>query len=232
MRFKPPKFLYHLLPELVWDISDRGPVPCGDAATLQGYGPVPDGGDLAAEEVSSGDVYLTFDDGPTPGVTEWILDELERWDARATFFCLGRNVEAHPELYERIVAAGHRVGNHTHNHLKGWQTSLEDYVDDVDRAARVIGGSLFRPPYGRITPVQARALAPRYRIVMWNIISRDYNRRLSPRTCLDNVIKHVRPGDIVVFHDSKKAWRNMRHALRGTLRHLHANGMRSKAIDL
>ena len=202
MRFKPPKFLVNWLPELVWDIPEER------------------------------DVFLTFDDGPTPGVTEWILEELARYGAKATFFCLGSNVEAHPELYRRIVAEGHRVGNHTYSHLKGWGTDVGEYVDDVDRAAGVIGGSLFRPPYGRIAPVQSRALAPRYRIVMWNIISRDYNRSLSPRICLENVIRHVRPGDIVVFHDSKKASRNMRYALHGTLEYLHSKGMKSKAIGL
>ena len=202
MRFKPPKFLRKLIPELVWDIPEGS------------------------------DVFLTFDDGPTPEVTEWILDELKRWDARATFFCLGRNAEAHPELMQRIEAEGHRVGNHTYGHLKGWETDVERYVEDVDRASKFIGGHLFRPPYGQIAPVQARALGGRYRIVMWNIISRDYNRRLSPRTCLDNVIRHVKPGDIVVFHDSKKAFRNLRVALPGTLEHLHALGMRSKAIEL
>ncbi len=208
MRFKPPKFLRKLIPELVWDIPGGTSVPEGR------------------------DVFLTFDDGPTPGVTEWILDELARWDARATFFCLGRNVEANPELYERIVAAGHRVGNHTYGHLKGWKTDVERYVEDVDRASTFIGGYLFRPPYGQIAPVQARALGGRYRIVMWNIISRDYNRSLSPRTCLDNVIRHVRPGDIVVFHDSKKAFRNMSYALPRTLEYLHARGMKSRAIEI
>jgi peptidoglycan/xylan/chitin deacetylase (PgdA/CDA1 family) len=107
------------------------------------------------------------------------------------------------------------------------------YVENVDRAAGVMNGStMFRPPYGRITPRQAKALAPRYRIVMWNIISRDYNSGISPRTCLDNVIRHIRPGDIVVFHDSVKASRNMRYALHGTLEYLRSRGMKSKAIDI
>jgi peptidoglycan/xylan/chitin deacetylase (PgdA/CDA1 family) len=206
MRFKPPKFLRRLMPQLVWEM------PAGSC--------------------SPQDVYLTFDDGPTPVITEWILGELARWDAKATFFCLGRNVEAHPDLCERIVAEGHRVGNHTCNHLTGWGGDVERYVDDVDRAARVIGGTLFRPPYGRITPVQARSLEGRYRIVMWNIISRDYNRALSPRACLDNVTNHVQPGDIVVFHDSAKAWRNMSYALPRTLEYLHSRGLRSNIIGL
>ncbi|MDR1671442.1 MAG: polysaccharide deacetylase family protein [Alistipes sp.] len=202
MRFKPPKFLRELMPELVWDI------PAG------------------------GDVFLTFDDGPTPGVTEWILDELARHDARATFFCLGRNVELYPELYARILAAGHRVGNHTHNHLKGWGCDAVRYAADVDRAARTIDSPLFRPPYGRISPREARLVGQRYRIVMWNIISRDYNRRLSPHTCLENVVRHVQAGDIIVFHDSLKAFRNMSYALPRTLEYLRERGMNSKAIEL
>ncbi len=203
MRFKPPKFLRTLLPELVWDI------PAGED-----------------------EVFLTFDDGPTPGVTEWILDELARHDAKATFFCVGRNVEAHPELFERIVAEGHRVGNHTYSHIKGWGTPVEKYVADVDRATSIIGPGLFRPPYGRIAPVQARALGSRYPIVMWNIISRDYSIRISPRACLANVVRHVRPGDIVVFHDSRKAFRNLQFALPRTLEFLGAVGLRSKAIEI
>ena len=210
MRFKPPKFLRRLMPELVWEIPPGGGVS------------VPEGGD----------VYLTFDDGPTPGITEWILDELAKWDARATFFCLGRNAEAHPELMQRIAEAGHRIGNHTHSHMKGWGHDAASYAADVERAARSIDSPLFRPPYGRISPQEAKLVGSRYRIVMWNIISRDYNRRLSPRSCLDNVIRHVRPGDIVVFHDSAKAFRNMSYALPRTLEHLHACGMRSKAIEL
>jgi peptidoglycan/xylan/chitin deacetylase (PgdA/CDA1 family) len=202
MRFKPPKFLRRLLPELIWDIP------------------------------AEGSVHLTFDDGPTPGVTEWILDELARHDAKATFFCLGRNVEQHPELYARILAEGHRVGNHTHNHLKGWSHRATRYASDTLRAAAVIDSPLFRPPYGRISPRQAGLLASRFRIVMWNIISRDYNRRLSPRKCLENVVRHVRPGDIVVFHDSQKAFRNMSYALPRTLAYLRSKGMTSKSIEL
>ena len=204
MRFKPPKFFRKLIPELVWEIP-------------------------AQEE---GDVFLTFDDGPTPGITEWILDELARHGAKATFFCLGRNAEAHPGLIERILAEGHRVGNHTYGHLKGWESDAASYLADIDRTSDFIDTPLFRPPYGRISPRQARVLGLRYRIVMWNIISRDYNRRLSPRTCLDNVIRHVRTGDIVVFHDSVKAFRNMSYALPRVLEYLDAKGMRSKAIEL
>ncbi len=178
------------------------------------------------------DVFLTFDDGPTPGITEWILDELGRFGAKATFFCLGKNAEAHPDLMERIVREGHRIGNHSYGHLKGWRTSPGEYLADVERADLPLHSDLFRPPYGSILPGQARLLAGKYKIVMWNIISRDYNRRLSRHTCLNNVIKHVRVGDIIVFHDSEKAFRNLRFALPRTLKYLQDNDMTSKTIEL
>lgn len=177
-------------------------------------------------------VYLTFDDGPTPQVTEWILDELRRWGARATFFCLGANVEKYPELYARILAEGHSVGNHTHRHKKGLATRPMSYAADALRAAEWIDSPLFRPPYGSLMPRQARILGNRYKIVMWNIISRDYNVRVEPERCLATVVEHVRPGDIVVFHDSQKAFRNMSYALPRVLEYLHRNGLKSKAIEL
>jgi peptidoglycan/xylan/chitin deacetylase (PgdA/CDA1 family) len=209
MRFEPSIFLRKLMPKLVWNI------PGGESGTPTG-----------------GAVYLTFDDGPTPAITEWILDELAKWDAKATFFCLGRNVEANPDLYRRMLAEGHRVGNHTWDHAKGWSGNSVAYAADVDRAAGVIDSHLFRPPYGRISPGEAKLVAERYRIVMWNIISRDYNRRISPLKCLNNVVRHIRPGDIVVFHDSRKAFSNMSYALPRTLEYLHSKGMTSKAIEL
>jgi peptidoglycan/xylan/chitin deacetylase (PgdA/CDA1 family) len=227
MRFKPPIFLRKLMPDLLWEIAESG--AHGVHGTLGALGAA--GGDDPLN-APSGDVFLTFDDGPTPGVTEWILDTLAAHNAKATFFCLGRNAAEHPELMARIVAEGHRVGNHTYSHLKGWDCDVDRYEADVDRAAEVIHSHLFRPPYGRISPEEAHTLSERYRIVMWNIISRDYNRRLSPRRCLETVVRHVRPGDIVVFHDSRKAFRNMSYALPRTLEYLRANGMNSKAIDL
>ena len=143
--------------------------------------------DLIWEIDDEDGVFLTFDDGPTPGVTEWILSTLDKYDAKATFFVLGKNVEMYPDLYKRILDAGHKVGNHTYSHQKGWGMSLERYTEDVDFANDLIHSELFRPPYARITPAQARFLGQRYKLVMWDIISRDYNRRLSPRTCLKNV---------------------------------------------
>ena len=166
--------------------------------------------DLIWEIDDEDGVFLTFDDGPTPGITEWILATLDKYDAKATFFVLGKNVEMYPDLFRRIVDAGHRVGNHTYSHQKGWGMSLERYTEDVDFANDLIHSELFRPPYAQITPAQARLLGQRYKLVMWDIISRDYNRQLSPRTCLKNVTKYLAPGAIVVFHDSEKAFRNMR----------------------
>jgi peptidoglycan/xylan/chitin deacetylase (PgdA/CDA1 family) len=202
MRFNPPKFLKKMIPDLVWDIPDRE------------------------------HVFLTFDDGPTPGVTEWILKELERFGMKATFFCLGKNVEMYPDIYQRIVDAGHKVGNHSYSHQKGWEMKSDHYVEDVDFANQLLNTDLFRPPYGRISPKQARELGERYHIVMWDVLSRDYNRKLRPRTCLNNVIKHVKAGDIVVFHDSEKAFKNLHFALPRTLKFLQEHGMTSKAIEL
>ena len=208
--------------------------------------PIPDEGFVspAASEVPAGSVpetppappdkwvCLTFDDGPTPGLTEWILAMLEKYDAKATFFVLGKNVEAYPDLFRRIVDAGHKVGNHTYSHQKGWGMSLERYIEDVDFANDLIHSELFRPPYARITPAQARALSQRYKLVMWDVLSRDYSRSLSPRKCLKNVTKHLEPGAIVVFHDSEKSFRNMRYALPRTLDKIRKLGLKCKTIEL
>jgi len=177
-------------------------------------------------------VFLTFDDGPSPGVTEWILKELAKYDAKATFFCLGKNAEQYPDLYEKIVAAGHKIGNHTYSHQKGWGMSLERYIEDVDFANQIFHSDLFRPPYGRIGRKQLRVISERYEVIMWNVLSRDYSRVVSPRKCLENVTKQVGPGSIVVFHDSAKAFRNLRHALPGTLEYLKQQGLECAAIEL
>ena len=199
MRLKPPKFIRWLMPDLIWEMKDRSAV------------------------------YLTFDDGPTPGITEWILSTLDKYDAKATFFVLGKNAEMYPDLYRRIVEAGHRIGNHTYSHQKGWGMSLERYIEDVDFANDLLHTELFRPPYARITPAQARALAKRYKLVMWDVL---YNRRLSPRTCLRNVTRYLEGGSIVVFHDSEKSFRNMSYALPRTLQVVRDMGLKCKAIDL
>ncbi len=177
-------------------------------------------------------VYLTFDDGPTPGVTEFILDRLAEYDAKATFFCLGKNAEQHPHLFRMIVEGGHRIGNHTYSHQKGWNMSLERYIEDVDFANGLLRSDLFRPPYGRITPMQARRIGERSHLGMWDVLSRDYSQFVSPRSCLHNVTRHVRGGSIVAFHDSVKAFRNMRYALPRTLEYLREKGLKCAAIEL
>jgi len=177
-------------------------------------------------------VYLTFDDGPTPEVTEWVLEILEKYDARATFFCLGRNVEKHPDLYQQILDEGHATGNHSYSHLKGFGTSTDEYVEDVRKCSEFIDSNLFRPPYGRILPKQVKRLARNYTIVMWSVLSVDYNARLSGEQVVKNVTENVKPGSIIVFHDSIKASQNLYYALPKVLSYLKEHGYTMHPISL
>ena len=170
------------------------------------------------------DVFLTFDDGPTPVITPWVIDRLEEAKAKATFFCLGRNVDKHPEIYSQILAAGHSVGNHSYSHLKGFRSSIRRYMDDIDLAADMIDSKLFRPPYGRIFPGQVKAVMQEYDIIMWDVLSIDYNSGLSGKRVLQNVTRNVKPGSIIVFHDSDKAADNLYYALPRTLEVLQTEG--------
>jgi peptidoglycan/xylan/chitin deacetylase (PgdA/CDA1 family) len=158
-------------------------------------------------------IYFTFDDGPVPGITNWVLEILKTYNAKATFFCLGKNVQNNHELFKRIKNEGHGVGNHTFNHLKGWRTKNKDYFHDIDEANKLLNSKYFRPPYGKIKPTQVRVLKKKYKIVLWDVLSKDYDRGLDPQVCLKNVIKHAKPGSIVVFHDSYKAEKNLRAIL-------------------
>lgn len=176
------------------------------------------------------DVFLTFDDGPTPVVTPWVLDRLREAGALATFFCLGRNVEKYPSIYNRILAEGHVAGNHSYSHLKGFRSDTKRYMDDIDLAGNLIDSHLFRPPYGRIFPAQVRAVLRRYEIIMWDVLSIDYNRGLSGERVVQNVINNVKPGSIIVFHDSDKASENLYYALPRTLEFLANKGFNMKAI--
>lgn len=175
-------------------------------------------------------VYLTFDDGPVPGPTEFVLDQLEKFQAKATFFCIGNNVIRHPGIFDRILKSGHTVGNHTFNHLNGWQYNTQDYTKDVAAAAGVIKSSLFRPPYGRIKKQQADELKSQFEIVMWDVLSYDFDALVSPQKCYQNVIGNVQPGSIVVFHDSLKAFTNLKYALPEALRYLNDQGYSFKAL--
>jgi peptidoglycan/xylan/chitin deacetylase (PgdA/CDA1 family) len=177
-------------------------------------------------------VYLTFDDGPHPTATPFVLDTLAQHEAKATFFCIGKNVVEHPEIYQRILMEGHAVGNHTHNHLNGWKTANKTYVENVEMAAKYIRSTLFRPPYGRISPFQIRALKKQYQIIMWDVLSGDFDTQLSPEACLEQVVFKLQPGSIVVFHDSAKAWDRMSHALPRVLEYCKRQGWRLEALPM
>ncbi len=176
-------------------------------------------------------VYLTFDDGPIPEITPWVLQQLGERAALGTFFCVGENAERHPDLLRRIRAAGHAVGNHTHNHLSGWESGVPDYVRNVRRCAGVVQSDLFRPPYGRLRPRQASAIHPHFKVVMWDVLSGDFDPGLSPDDCLGNVLDNVQDGSIVVFHDSLKSERNLRYALPRVLESLGGLGYTFGALS-
>jgi peptidoglycan/xylan/chitin deacetylase (PgdA/CDA1 family) len=177
-------------------------------------------------------LYLTFDDGPVAGPTDNVLDTLGRFGAKATFFCVGRNIEEHRPVFERLVAEGHIAGNHTYHHLNGWKTSDKLYLDSAERTRSLVATPLFRPPYGRIRKSQVRMLTPRYRIIMWSVLSYDYDSEVTPEACLKNVIDHAGPGSIVVFHDSYKAAENLEYALPRVLAHFSEKGFAFKGIPL
>ncbi len=157
-------------------------------------------------------IYLTFDDGPIPEITPWVLEQLDKHQAKATFFCIGDNVAKHPEVYQQVVAAGHTVGNHTYNHLNGWHTSDNVYIENIQKCAENVTSKLFRPPYGRITKQQISKL-PNYQIIMWDVLTGDFDHSITPMQCLHHALKHAENGSIVVFHDSLKAEKNLRYAL-------------------
>ena len=189
------------------------------------------------------ELYLTFDDGPVSGPTEFVLDQLLKVNARGTFFSIGSNLKKHPDVFRRILEHGHGVGNHTFNHLSGWKTGIETYVEDVNLCTEELrkhlpapgnqqpanDSPLFRPPYGRITRSQIRALE-KLRIVMWDVLTNDYARNLSPERCLRGSLAAARPGSIVVFHDSFKAERNMMYALPRFLEHFGSLGYSFKTL--
>jgi peptidoglycan/xylan/chitin deacetylase (PgdA/CDA1 family) len=175
-------------------------------------------------------VYLTFDDGPTPGVTEQVLSMLAEVEAKATFFCIGNCVEKHPELFDELLTDGHAVGNHTYSHHNGWKVSLNNYMEDVDKCNQIFKSKLFRPPYGKLSPRQFIHLRKSYTIVMWDVLSMDYDIRLSSETCLNNVLHHVRNGSVITFHDSLKAWPRLKEILPLILKELSIQGFTFSVI--
>lgn len=162
-------------------------------------------------------LYLTFDDGPVPEVTPWVLDELKKHGAKATFFCVGENVFKYPAIYNRIINEGHGVGNHTFNHLPGFKNKSSVYVENIGKAEDVIKSRLFRPPHGQIRFSLRRWLNKKYKVIMWDVLSGDYDKSRTGEQCSREVIKNVRPGSIIVFHDSLKAEKNLRIALPETI---------------
>ena len=198
---QPPFFYRMLFPETIWRIP-------GDKKT----------------------VYLTFDDGPIPQVTPWVLDVLDFYEVKATFFCVGDNVAGNPNLFQVIRDRGHQVGNHTMNHVKGMSMSPEKYVRNVMNAHDLIQSRLFRPPHGHMLPGQAKLLKKDFSIIMWDVVTRDYSNKLSGEQVFGNVKRYARNGSIIVFHDSIKAERNLHYALPRTINWLRENGFLFKTL--
>jgi peptidoglycan/xylan/chitin deacetylase (PgdA/CDA1 family) len=223
---RTPRFLQKLFPKAVWFISTK-----------------------------ERKLYLTFDDGPTPEVTDWVLNELARYSAKATFFVLGNNVQRETDLFQQIISEGHSVGNHSFNHLNGWETEDEVYFSDVERCQMILKStvhslqstekiltsnhkseirnpkSLFRPPYGRITLSQYSILNTQYSITMWDVLSGDFDHKLTGEQCFENCRKHAHPGSILVFHDSHKAYERLKICLPLVLKHFSSEGYTFAAIE-
>ncbi len=158
-------------------------------------------------------IYLTFDDGPTPEITDKVLEILQSYQWKATFFCVGNNVKKYPDIYKKIQQQNHSVGNHTFDHLDGWKTSISDYIKNVNTCGKYVNSNIFRPPYGKLKPSQLNILSKSYKIIFWSLLSYDFKKELSPQSCLKLVMKNLRPGSIIVFHDSQKASKNMLYTL-------------------
>lgn len=180
----------------------------------------------------SNKIYLTFDDGPIPEITEWVLDVLKSYNIKASFFCVGENVKNNPDVYKRIIDEGHAVGCHTFNHLNGWFTSNEVYLENIITAEKYIKSNIMRPPYGKIRLSLAKLISHSYKIVMWDVLSKDYDPDTTPEECYQNVMDKAGSGSIVVFHDSIKAFRNMKYALPRAIESLLNKGFQFDKISL
>jgi peptidoglycan/xylan/chitin deacetylase (PgdA/CDA1 family) len=179
-------------------------------------------------------IYLTFDDGPHPQATPFVLQELKKYHAQATFFCIGKNVKEYFEVYKQIISDGNKPGNHTFNHLNGWKTTDKKYLEDILRAANLIDSDLFRPPYGNITKFQLKALRGEkfnLKTIMWNVLSGDFDEKITPENCYLNVINNSGPGSIIIFHDSSKALPRLQYALPRMLEYFTEKGFHFKIIS-
>jgi peptidoglycan/xylan/chitin deacetylase (PgdA/CDA1 family) len=180
-------------------------------------------------------LYLTFDDGPHPEATPFVLKELKKHNALATFFCIGKNVVSYPAIYKQLINEGHSVGNHTYNHLNGWKTSNDDYLKDIALASHEIDSELFRPPYGRITSFQAKNLRSAMKgkepkVIMWDVLSGDFDIDCTPQQCLANVLLATVSGSIIIFHDSEKAFPKLAYTLPRILNYFSEKGYLFKSL--
>ncbi|WP_225036786.1 polysaccharide deacetylase family protein [Winogradskyella sp. SM1960] len=220
---KTPGFVKTLFPNFIWNIATKNK-----------------------------ELYLTFDDGPTPEITDWVLATLKAYNAKATFFCIGNNIEKHPEIFQNIITEGHTVGNHTYNHLKGWKHKTKDYLDDVIKTQKLINSriqnyhteqsqsvygnnsnlKMFRPPYGKFKTKQSKQLQNLgYNIILWDVLSYDWDVSVTEATCLKNVLSAAKEGSIIVFHDSVKASRNLKYALPKVLEYYSESGFEFKTLS-
>jgi peptidoglycan/xylan/chitin deacetylase (PgdA/CDA1 family) len=198
---RPPSFLRWIYPNAIWHLpSDRKVI------------------------------YLTFDDGPTPFITEKVLELLDAHKAKATFFCIGKNIEQHPEIFNLIKDKGHHIGSHTYSHLNGWKSKAEEYINDYVKGRELSHTNLFRPPYGRILLKPLQVIQKQDKVIMWDILSKDYDKDLSPEEVYANVTRNLEPGSIIVFHDSEKAKKNLLAVLPRILEYLTQQGYISEAI--
>jgi peptidoglycan-N-acetylglucosamine deacetylase len=201
---KTPTLIRKLYPECVWDVKTNENI-----------------------------LYLTFDDGPTPQVTPFVLKTLKEYNAKATFFCIGKNVRMYFDIYKQIISDGNKPGNHTFNHLNGWKTNDKKYLEDIKEAANIIDSAFFRPPYGRITKFQLKALHGenfKLKTVMWDVLSGDFDVKISPENCYLNVVNNVGPGSIILFHDSTKAFPKIEYALPRVLNFFSEKGFQFKIL--
>ena len=199
---KTPKFIQNLFPNYIWKVQETEKV-----------------------------LYLTFDDGPIPEVTPWVLDQLEAYNAKATFFCVGENVEKHKSIYKQLKEFGHAVANHTYNHLNGWVEDNATYFVNVRKCAALVKSDIFRPPYGKLKRKQAQFLQRHYKIVMWDVLSGDFDPKITNEECLNNVLEHAKPGSIIVFHDSLKASKKLKYTLPKVLKHYSDLGYTFQKFD-
>ena len=183
-------------------------------------------------------IFLTFDDGPVPEITPWVLTVLKQFKAKAVFFCVGENIEKHPDVFQQIISEGHSIGNHTYNHINGWKTKTKDYLENVKRFDSAVNlkfqfstlKPLFRPPYGRMKSSQFSILNSQFSIIMWDVLSGDFDQTISEEKCLQNVLTKTRQGSIVVFHDSIKAKKNLFYALPKFLEHFSQRGFSFESL--